>query len=502
MTVHFPALIIVVPLVAAFVVTIAGWIDKRWCFPLTAAALLATLAASVGALKAVYQNGVVEYFMAGWAPPVGINLRVDHLNGLVLVAVAAVAFLNLLGTRPIVEKTYTDRLGAFYTLYILLVTGLLGITATGDAFNLYVLIEIAALTGYALIGMGPGRAPLSSLNYLFMGTIGASFYLLGVGYLYLATGTLNMVDLAARLPELYDSRLVLSAFILCLAGMCLKMGFFPLHAWLPNAYAHAPSPVSSLVAPLVTKVMIYVMVRVVLTVFTPAFAFERLQLDGPMVWLAVIAIVAGSFLALSTRRLKRMLTYIIVAEVGYMVGGFWLGNRAGMSGAILHIVNDAAMTFCVFLAAAAILHRNEGETIDDLQGLFTKMPVTMAVFAVGGLSIIGVPPTCGFFSKWYLISGGLAAGQYGFVAALLFSSLINLVLFFRIFEIAFFEPFTDHHSGHGHGSDGVHGVAIEEAPLQMLVVMVTAAAMLFALGFYAGDIVEGFVTYVIPAGIL
>ncbi len=502
MTVHFPALIIVVPLVAAFVVTIAGWIDKRWCFPLTAAALLATLAASVGALKAVYQNGVVEYFMAGWAPPVGINLRVDHLNGLVLVAVAAVAFLNLLGTRPIVEKTYTDRLGAFYTLYILLVTGLLGITATGDAFNLYVLIEIAALTGYALIGMGPGRAPLSSLNYLFMGTIGASFYLLGVGYLYLATGTLNMVDLAARLPELYDSRLVLSAFILCLAGMCLKMGFFPLHAWLPNAYAHAPSPVSSLVAPLVTKVMIYVMVRVVLTVFTPAFAFERLQLDGPMVWLAVIAIVAGSFLALSTRRLKRMLTYIIVAEVGYMVGGFWLGNRAGMSGAILHIVNDAAMTFCVFLAAAAILHRNEGETIDDLQGLFTKMPVTMAVFAVGGLSIIGVPPTCGFFSKWYLISGGLAAGQYGFVAALLFSSLINLVLFFRIFEIAFFEPFTDHHGAHGHGSDGVHGVAIEEAPLQMLVVMVTAAAMLFVLGFYAGDIVEGFVTNVIPAGIL
>ena len=502
MTAHYPALLIVVPLVAAFLVTIAGWIDKRWCFPLTAAALLATFLASVGVLAEVQQNGVVQYFMAGWTPPVGINLRVDHLNGIVLVAVSAVAFLNLLGTRPIVEKTYADRLGAFYTLYILLVTGLMGITATGDAFNLYVLIEIAALTGYALIGMGPGRAPLSSLNYLFMGTIGASLYLLGVGYLYLATGTLNMVDLAARLPEIYDSRLVVSAFILCLAGLCLKMSFFPLHAWLPNAYAHAPSPVSSLVAPLVTKVMIYVMVRVMLTVFTPVFAFERLQLGGHMVWLAVIAIVAGSFLALSTRRLKRMLTYIIVAEVGYMVGGFWLGNRAGMSGAILHIVNDAAMTFCVFLAAAAIQQRNEGETIDDLQGLFAKMPVTMAVFVVGGLSIIGVPPTCGFFSKWYLISGGLAAGQYGFVAALLFSSLINLVLFFRIFEIAFFEPFTDHHGAHGHGSGGVHGVAVEEAPLQMLVVMVTAAAMLFALGLYAGDIVEGFVTHVIPAGIL
>ncbi len=500
MTVHFPALIIVVPLVAAFAVAIAGWIDKRLCFPLTAAALLANLLACAGLLADVHQNGLVEYFLAGWAPPVGIGLRIDHLNGLVLVAVAAVAFLNLVGTRPIIEQTYADRLGAFYTLYILMVTGLLGITATGDAFNLYVLLEISALTGYALIGMGPGRAPLSSLSYIFMGTIGASFYLLGVGYLYLATGTLNMVDLAARLPELYDSRLVISAFMLCMAGLCLKMGLFPLHAWLPNAYSHAPSPVSSLVAPLMTKVMIYVMVRVVLTVFTPAFAFERLQLDGPMVWLAVIAIVAGSFMALSTRRLKRMLTYIIVAEVGYMVGGFWLGNRAGMSGAILHIVNDAAMTFCVFLAAAALLYKNKGETIDDLQGMFAKMPVTMAVFVIGGFSIIGVPPTCGFFSKWYLISGGLAAGQYGFVAALLFSSLINIVLFFRIFEIAYFEPFHDHHHG-SHGDGSIHGSVIQEAPLQMLVVLVTSALLLFALGIYTGDIVENFVVQILPTGI-
>jgi multicomponent Na+:H+ antiporter subunit D len=277
------------------------------------------------------------------------------------------------------------------------------------------------------------------------------------------------------------------------------MGLFPLHAWLPNAYSHAPSPVSSLVSPLMTKVMIYVMVRVVLTVFTPDYAFDRLQLNGPMVWLAVIAIVGGSLLALSTRRLKRMLTYIIVAEVGYMVGGFWLGNLDGMSGAILHIINDAAMTFCVFLAAAALLSKSDGESIDDLQGMFAKMPVTMAVFVVGGLSIIGVPPTCGFFSKWYLISGGLAAGQYGFVAALLFSSLINIVLFFRIFEIAYFEPFSDHHHG-SHGSGSVPGSVVQEAPLQMLVVLVTAALLLFALGFYTGDIVENFVVQILPTG--
>jgi multicomponent Na+:H+ antiporter subunit D len=500
MSVHFPALVVVIPLIAAFLVLIGALLNKHLAFPLAALALCGSMLTAIGLLVRVMQVGVVEYHLAGWAPPVGIAYRVDHLNALVLVAVAAVAFMNLLGTRPLVAETFGDRLGPFYTLYILMVAGLLGIVVTGDAFNLYVLLEIAALTGYALVGMGEGRAPLSSLNYIFMGTVGASFYLLGVGYLYLVTGTLNMADLAVRLPALYSSKVVVSAFVLCLVGLCIKMGFFPLHAWLPNAYSHAPDPVSSLVAPLMTKVMIYVMVRIMLFVFTPAFAFDQMTISEPMVWLAVVAIVAGSFLALSTRRLKRMLTYIVVAEVGYMVGGFWLGNRLGISGAILHIVNDAAMTFCVFLAAAAIIKKIGSDAIDDMQGLFKKMPVTMAVFVVAGLSIIGVPPTCGFFSKWYLISGAIAAGQYGFMAALLLSSLINLVLFFRVFEIAYFEPFDAHHGG-PHEGHGLLISKVQEAPLEMLAPLVVTALLLFALGIYAGDIVSLIIDHAIPVGI-
>lgn len=501
MSTHFPALVIVIPLMAAFLVLIGSLLDKRLAFPLTGLALFASLLTAVGLLVRVMHVGVVEYNLAGWAPPVGIAYRVDHLNALVLVAVATVAFLNLLGTRQLVAEAFDNRLGPFYTLYILLVTGLQGIVVTGDAFNLYVLLEIAALTGYALVGMGEGRAPLSGLNYIFIGTVGASFYLLGVGYLYLVTGTLNMADLAVRLPALYSSRVVVSALVICLAGLCIKMGFFPLHAWLPNAYSHAPDPVSTLVAPLVTKVMVYVMVRVMLFVFTPALAFDLLTISEPMVWLATIAIVAGSFLALSTRRLKRMLTYIIVAEVGYMVGGFWLGNRLGISGAILHIVNDAAMTFCVFLAAAAIIARIGTDAIDEMQGLFRKMPVTMAVFVIAGLSIIGVPPTCGFFSKWYLISGAIAAGHYGFVAALLLSSLVNLVLFFRIFEIAYFEPSGVHHGGTHHQGPGRVLSEVQEAPLEMLAPLVVTAVLLFALGIYAGDIVSLIIDHAIPVGI-
>jgi multicomponent Na+:H+ antiporter subunit D len=376
-----------------------------------------------------------------------------------------------------------------------MVTGLLGIVVTGDAFNLYVLLEIASLTGYGLLAMGGGRGPLAALNYLYMGTIGACFYLLGIGYLYIVTGSLNMVDIAGILPSLYQSKAVLTAFIICMVGVWLKMAFFPLHAWLPNAYTYAPSASSSLIAPLMTKVMIYVMIRLILTVFTPQFSFTILAVNESIVWLAVIAIVMGAVLALAERNLKKMLTYIIIAEVGYMVGGAWLGNRAGMTGAILHIVNDALMTLCVFLVVGNIVYKIKGYAFDDLKGLFRKMPFTMGAFVVGALSIIGVPPTCGFFSKWYLISGGIAAGHYGFVAALLFSSLVNVVLFFRIIELGYFEPFSDHH-GHNH-----HPEPIDEAPLSMLVPLIIVAAGLVVVGMYTGDIVTRIIDFAIPAGI-
>jgi multicomponent Na+:H+ antiporter subunit D len=299
------------------------------------------------------------------------------------------------------------------------------------------------------------------------------------------------------LPNLYQSNAVLAAFIICMVGVWLKMAFFPLHAWLPNAYTYAPSAASSLIAPLVTKVMIYVMIRLMVTVFTPKFVFETLAISSSVVWLSVIAIVAGAILALAERDLKKMLAYIIVAEVGYMVGGAWLGNRAGMTGAILHIVNDALMTFCVFLVAGNIVYKVKGHSFEVLKGLFHKMPYTMGAFVIGALSIIGVPPTCGFFSKWYLISGAIDAGHYGFMAALLFSSLINVVLFFRVIEIAYYEPMAGHHEEGAHHSGG-----IDEAPLTMLVPLLIVAAGLVLVGIYTGDIVENIIQFAVPKGLV
>ena len=499
MSQQYPALLVIVPLLAALTISIAGWVNKRLCFPIAVAALGVAAYSSIGLLLRVIDEGVIVYKLGGWDPPMGIAYYVDHLNGIVLVVVSVVAFLNLIASKKSIELEMPDKMGAFYALYVLQVTGLLGIVVTGDAFNLYVLLEIAALTGYGMLAMGEDRACLSTLNYLYMGTIGACFYLLGVGYLYITTGSLNMVDIANLLPPIYESKAVLAAFIICMVGVWLKMAFFPLHAWLPNAYTHAPSAASSLIAPLVTKVMIYVMIRLMLTVFTPDFTFTMLNVSEPIVWLAVIAIFMGAMLALAQRDLKKMLAYIIVAEVGYMVGGAWLGNRAGMTGAILHIVNDALMTLCAFLVVSNIVYKLRGYAFDDLKGLFRKMPFTMGAFVVAALSIIGVPPTCGFFSKWYLISGAIQAGQYAFMVALLFSSLVNVVLFFRVIEICFYEPFSDHH---GHGHDHHEEPPMAEAPLSMLVPLYIVAAGLVLVGLYTGDIVNYVIDFAIPKGLI
>ena len=507
MTRHLPALIIVIPLLSALITAGSGWINQKFPFRIAVSALLLSFICSVLLLIQVVTTGIaMEYRMAGWAGPVGIVYIIDHLSAIVLVVITAVATLNLVAHKKNIDLEFKDKMGAFNALYVLFTAGLIGMTTTGDAFNLYVLLEIASLSGYALIGLGRNRAPLATLNYLFLGTIGATFYLLGVGYLYIATGSLNMADLATIIPKHMDSGVILFAFIICLTGLFVKMAMFPLHGWLPDAYSHATSVAGGLIAPLTTKVTVYIMIRICMSVFTPEYTFGHLDISGFIVLLAVVTIIFGSLSALAQKNVKRMLTYIIIAEVGYMVGGFFLGNRTGISGAVLHIINDAAMTLALFLAAGIFLWKTGGHSRNDLKGLFAKMPFTMAGFVLAALSVVGVPPTCGFFSKWYLISGGIEAGNYLFVAALIFSSLVNAILFFRLFEIAYFEPFNDqsHQDQAAHGTSHHHGGAllIKEAPLDMLIPFLIASMTLIVLGLYSGQIVTNIIQFAIPTGVI
>lgn len=489
-----PILIVVIPLISSLLCPLVGLWRKGLCYSWSILALSLCTLASIDTLFAVMGGGTIHYRLGGWAPPFGIEYVIDHLNAMMLIIVSLISLIVAIYSRRSVEQELPEKVVYFYTVFLLQVTGFLGIVITGDLFNLYVFLEIGSLAGYALIAIGEDGAPMATFRYIVMGTIGACFYLLGVGYIYVSTGSLNMGDVQQILPQLYHSKVILTAVAFLLAGLAIKMALFPVHVWLPDAYTKAPSATSALIAPLMTKISLYVMIRVLFTVFKPHLSIEMLPVTDIMAWAGVIAILGGAIMALAQTDFKRMLCYVVVAEVGYIVGGVGLANTVAMKGAILHILNDAVMTVGLFTVAGIVTYKTKSHNLSDFEDLFRKMPFTMAAFVVVTLSIIGVPPTCGFFSKWYLIQGALIAKHWAFLAALLLSSLISVILFFRVFEIGY--VFRASNGTQAHGAE--HAAIIDEAPLSMLIPTIAIAIAMILIGLYNKAIVSNIIAFAVP----
>ena len=512
------AWIFIFPLFGSAFVALSRYVNIKLAYPISVLSMAGAFWAGVETLQQAIAspNHEISYLLGGWTLDlyprgVGIEFRADILASLIALIVLGVGLLVTIYSKIHVEKETRNKEAIYYSLMLLQITGLAGICLTGDAFNLYVLIEVAALTGYGLVAMGSNRAAAASYNYLILGTIGASLYLLGVGYLYIKTGTLNMVGIREVIEThgLADSPTMQVAFVLIGVGILIKMAFFPFHAWLPHAYCNAPTTTSCLLAPLVTKVMIYVMIRMILSVFGVEFSFESTIWVSWMPWLVVIAIVCAAFLALSQREIKRMLAYLIVAEVGYMVGGVWIYNYYGLIGSIFHIISDACMTLCLFLGAGIILHKCKTTHFDGIRGLFSKMPLTVTGFFVGGFSIIGLPPTCGFFSKWYLITGGMVSGRWEYLVVLMFSTMVMVILFFRLIErIHLAVDESGKNLGHGHGDLGLskEQTRFDEAPLVMLIPLLAAASTVLLIGVYNQEVVNQIETFLqaydMPTGVV
>ncbi len=499
MNVHQPALpvlLVLLPLFAAFLIPMVGWYRRRLARPLALAALVGNAVVAALVVQRVVLGGPLSYYMGGWEPPWGIELRIDGLSALVVGLLSAVGLLvGVYAQRSILDER-PDKVVPFWSVYLLLLAGLTGMVITGDLFNLYVFLEISSLSGYALIAIGGPRAPFATFRYLIYGTAGACFYLLGVASLYAVTGTLNMADLSAMLPALYGSRAVLMAVAFMVVGVGIKLGLFPLHGWLPDAYTHAPSAVSALIAPTMTKVAAYVLVRVGFFVFTPRFFLDELAMGTVLAWLAAAGILYGSAMALAQTELKRMLAFSSVSQVGYIVLGLSLGNAQGFTGGVLHIVNHGFMKATLFAAVGAFALRAGARRLEDLAFLSKRMPWTSLAFALGALSMIGIPPTAGFFSKWYLALGAVQAESWGLVAVILISSLLNAAYFFRVIEHAFLKPQRALRSG-----EDPHTVALREAPLSMLAPTLALAVSLLVLGLASHWIVGALIVPALPTGL-
>jgi multicomponent Na+:H+ antiporter subunit D len=273
----------------------------------------------------------------------------------------------------------------------------------------------------------------------------------------MATGTLNMLDLHERLPILMESRTVRSGFAFIIVGASLKLALFPLHLWLPNAYTYAPSSVTALLAATATKVGAYILLRFLFTIFGIEFSFGTLHADKVMMTAASVAIIIGSLIAIRQENIKRMLAYSSIAQIGYIALGIGLASVTGMTAGILHLFNHALMKGALFLALGCVAYRVGLVTVDSVAGLGRRMPWTFAAFTAGGLSLIGVPLTTGFISKWYLVLAAFEKGWWPIAVLVLIGSLLALVYVWRVVESAYFRPMSK------------TGRNIKEAPLAMLV---------------------------------
>ena len=440
---HLPAIQVVLPLLAAAFCALIPWKRAAW-----AVAMLGTLgafAAAVGLLRGVQGGAVVSYALGGWAAPWGIEYRVDAVNAFVLLIVAGIGVVVTPYALTSVEREIDEkRIPLFYSAWMLCLCGLLGIAITGDVFNVFVFLEISSLSAYTLIAMGSDRRALvSAFRYLIMGSVGATFILIGIGLMYVETGTLNMADLAVRLSALGDARTTAVAFAFLTVGISLKLALFPLHLWLPNAYTFAPSAVSAFIASTATKVAVYMLLRFFFTVFGAAYSFDVMRLDLWLLPLALASIFTMSLVAIFQQNVKKMLAYSSVAQIGYMILGISFASVTGVAAAILHLFNHALMKGALFLALGCVMYRVGSVHIDAMRGLGQRMPWTMAAFVAGGLSLIGVPLTVGFISKWFLILGALERGWWPVALAVLVTSIMAVVYIWRVVEAAYFSPVPD-----------------------------------------------------------
>ena len=427
-------------------------------------------------LMHVSSVGEISYHIGGWTPPFGIAYRVDMLNALVAFLLSIIfLFVFLYIPKSFAAELSERHWYPVYSALFIVQSGFMGVVVTDDLFNIYVFLEMASLASYGLTAArGKPSDLIAAYQYLLLGTLGAIFLLLGIGYLYVLSGTLNLSDLSVRLPALLDSRAALAALVFIVVGLFLKTAVFPRHFWLPRVYTYAPSAVAALFAAIGGKVPLYLLIRFYFDIFGGS-SFS-VHLSNILLLLGCLSILFGSFIACRQHNIKRMMAYSSIAQLGYIVVAVGLMSSAGLTASLIHIFNHAIIKCMLFSALGCVVYRTGNCTLSELRGLSKQMPWTAAALVVGGLGLIGVPLTSGFISKWYLIAATLQTNMWLIVIVVLIGSLLSLIYVWRLIEVAYF-------------AEGKSAV-IKEAPLSMNIVVYALAAMTIYIGIQPAWLTE------------
>jgi len=490
---HLPAIIALIFVLFALLIPLFGLWKEQLCQPLAVLGSGLATTFSLLAFITYLQTGSIRYFFGGWEPPIGIEFVYDGLSGFILIVINSVAFLALIYAKKPGRMEFQGKELAYYALAMLMMLGFNGMVLTGDLFNLYVFLEISSLSSYALISIGNKPAPFAAFRYLIVGTAGGTLYLLGVGFLYTNTGTLNIIDMSAMLPMLVDNSSVVTALILMVVGIGVKAAIFPLHGWLPDSYTYASTPSSTLIAPIGTKVAAYILFRIMLYLFGIDLTDAVFPLSYIVGVFACIGIIYGSVMAIAQTEMKRMLAYSSVSQIGYIIMGLSLANPFGFAGALLHVLNHAVMKACLFMITGNLRYKEGHSNISLFNDSYRiKYPWTMASFSVAAISMVGLPPLAGFFSKWYLVLGTIDNSNWIFLAVIIVSSLLNAVYFFRILEKVYMKnPDAEQQP------DTAVEIKYDDVSPSMMSPMAILAVGLFVIGF-ANAAIVGFLLGIFP----
>ncbi len=426
-------LFVVIPLASAFLNSLAGKRVKGFSDILSGLATFALASISIYAVFLFKDSGVVVYKVGGWAPPIGITMVMDGLTVFMLVIVNLIAFLISVYSVNYMEK-YKDK-WIFYCLFLLVIAGMNGVVISGDMFNLYVFLEIAAIASYALVAFGTEQEELeASFKYAVMGTVASSFILLGIVFLYSFTSTLNMADMSMELTKNGTSHIVLLTSVLFIMGFGLKSALVPFHAWLPDAHPSAPAPISAVLSGILIKSLgVYALVRIFFSVIgvTPEI------LNGLMV-LGALSMVVGVCLALGQWDFKRLLAYHSISQIGYVILGIGLGTPLGILGGLFHLFNHSVFKSLLFLNSGAVEYATGTRNLEKMGGLRERMPVTANTSLIASMSISGVPPFNGFWSKLIIIVACIQAEHFTYAFWAVLASILTLSSFMKVQRYGFF----------------------------------------------------------------
>jgi formate hydrogenlyase subunit 3/multisubunit Na+/H+ antiporter MnhD subunit len=474
-------LVVLVPLVAAMIVAV---VPARVRPALTIGATSATGALIVVIGADVASMGPVRAELAGWTPPLGIALVADGpsiaMLALGTLVVLAAAVVGALDARLIGGP-------AFWPLVGVALAAVNGVFVAGDLFSIYVLLELLTLAAVGLVALGGKKANAPALRYLFVAVTGSLFYLLAVALVYGQTGALDLATAAERMPDGVTAAAVIA---LVAVGMAAKMALFPLHSWLPVAHPAAPAAVSALLSALVIKASLFVLWRV-FSVLGPASDLTPV-LATAIAAAGAAGVVWGGILALRRDRLKTVIAYSTVAQVGYLVLmlpllGATVGAEAAWSGGIVLAVAHGLAKAAMFLAAGSLVIAYGDDRLGGLHGALSRMPLTAATIGVAGVSLAGLPPALGFVGKWQLLQGALAEGTWWWVAVLLVGGLLTFAYTGRMIAAMFNVPGEDPPPPH-------------ETPRRGLAAVPFAlAAVSLVLGLFPGPLVDLLVD-TLPAG--